>query len=147
MSKIKDLLAEVEGIDDLMPPREPSLKELAERVAATVDYNQVVDELRSGAEFSHGYDDEGHPETYFENYLELCDGITECALDLYIQEQHVDLSDEQYAKVLRTASDIVADNYADLESEIIDEAIQNAKDEDELRQDYYNAVYDRSKHE
>ena len=147
MSKIKDLYAIEMGIDDLMPIRKPDLKQEAERVALNVDYNWAIDEFRKNIELSYGYDDEGHPETYFENFIDICNDIAECTLDSYIENNHLDLTDEEYNEVRARAADIIANNFADEEEDIKKETIQNNKDMEELRQGYYDAVYDRSLHE
>ena len=146
MSKVKDLLAEVEGIDDLMPPRKPDLKQEAERVALNVDYNWAMDEFRKKIELSYGYDDEGHEEVYFENFIDICKDIAECTLDSYIENNHLDLTDEEYKEVRTRATDIIANNYADEEERIKEETLEDIKDAEEKRQDYYKAVYDRRLH-
>lgn len=134
MSKIKDLLAEVEGIDDLMPPKPVYDKAFAEKVkqadeerAVNMIYEKgkawvgARDWFREKAEFGCGYDDEGHKETYFENFTELCDQAAMELTDHFIFEQHFDMDDDQYDRITNKVGDLLANHYADLESEIIED--------------------------
>lgn len=146
MSKIMDLYAIENGIEDLIPPRKPDLKQEAERVALNVDYNWAIDEFRKNIELSYGYDDEGHPEVYFENFIDICNDIAECTLDSYIENNHLDLTDDEYNEVRARAADIIANNYADEEEDIKKDTLEDIKDAEEKRQDYYEAVYDRRLH-
>ena len=75
--------------------------------------------FKDKAEFGGGYDEEGHYETYFENFTELCEQAAMELTDHFIFDQHFDMSDEQYDRITTKVSDLLADHYADLESEII----------------------------
>lgn len=132
MSKIKDLYAAVEGIDDLIPPKSVYDKTFMDRVkqgdedrAVRMIYDSgkrwagARDWFRDKAEFGCGYDEEGHKETYFENFTELCEQAATELTDHFIFDQHFDMSDEQYARITTKVGDLLADHYADLESEII----------------------------
>lgn len=132
MSKIKDLYAEVNDIDDLKPAKSVYDKTFMDRVkqddedrAVRMIYEKgkawvgARDWFREKAEFGCGYDDEGHKETYFENFTELCDQAAMELTDHFIFDQHFDMSDEQYDRITTKVGDLLADHYADLESEII----------------------------
>lgn len=128
MSKIMDLYAIENGIDDLIPPRKPDLKQVAERVARQVNYEWAMAEYREKAEFEEGYDDEGHKRLYFENFIDISNDIARDVLDAEIEREHVDLTDEEYREVRARAADIIADNFADKEEEIIEEEMERNKE-------------------
>lgn len=128
MSKIMDLYAIENGIDDLIPPRKPDVKQVAERVASQVNYEWAMAEYREKAEFSEGYDDEGHKRLYFENFIDICNDIARDVLDAEIEREHVDLTDEEYKEVRARAADIIADNFADEEEEIIKGEMERYKE-------------------
>lgn len=132
MSKIKDLYAAVEGIDDLAPVHYDKTFAMA---VAQADESRAVEQIfRKGkefkdayawfkdkAEFGGDYDEEGHYETYFENFTELCDQAAMELTDAFIQDQHFDMDDEQYDRITNKVGDLLADYYADMESDIIKE--------------------------
>lgn len=134
MSKIKDLYAEVNDIDDLKPAKSVYNKEFFDKVQA-MDEERAVEQIfkkgkefkdayawfKDKAEFGGGYDEEGHYETYFENFTELCEQAAMELTDAYIIDQHFDMGDDQYNRVINKVGDLLADYYADLESEIIEE--------------------------
>ena len=128
MSKIKDLYAIENGIDDLIPPRKPDLKQVAERVASQVNYEWAMAEYKEKAEFSEGYDDEGHKRLYFENFIDISNSIARDVLDAEIENDHIDLTDEEYKEVKGRAADIIADNFSDKEEEIIEEEMERYKE-------------------
>lgn len=140
MSKIKDLYAIEEGIEDLMPVNKPSIDVIVGAVVkhVTAKSQDVYNYLYENAELGHGYDDEGHPETYFENFTAICDDLADMAIEHIMEDWQLDLTHDEYRQVLRKASDILADTYADYESEVIKELVQATKDEQELRDDFYN---------
>ena len=138
MSKIKDLYAEVEGIDDLRPVynREffDSVQKKVEERAVEQIFNKgkafegAHDWFRDKAEFGGGYDDEGHYEIYFENFTELCDQAAMELTDAFIEEQHFDMDDDQYDRITNKVGDLLADYYADMESDIIEEYEDDQKE-------------------
>ena len=70
MSRIKDLLAEEQNIDDL---KRPLYQELGEMIYVKAkSWDGIRSWFRSNAEYDAGKDDEGHTEWYFENFEELC---------------------------------------------------------------------------
>lgn len=149
MSKIKDLYAAVEGIDDLAPTH--YTKEFAAAVAQederrAVDYifnkgkqfKDTYNWFRDKAEFGCGYDDEGHKEIYFENFTELCGQAAMELTDSFIQEQHFDMDDEQYDRITGKVGDLLADYYADMESEIIKDYEDDQKEAWAQHTSFYN---------
>lgn len=147
MSKIKDLYAEVEGIDDLKPVEN---REFFDKVAEKRVVDQILDNakqerrqdvedwLYERAEFEWGQDDEGHAELYFENFEEVCEEAATDLLDGYIVEQHLDITDEQYTHIIEMVRDNLANMWADIEDDCIKRSIQDEKDAQELRDDFYN---------
>lgn len=151
MSKIKDYLAEVEGIDDLMPPKSVYDKAFVEKVKQADEeravnmifekgkaWNGARDWFREKAEFGGGYDEEGHYETYFENFTELCDQAAMELTDHFIFEQHFDMDDEQYDRITNKVGDLLADYYADMETDIIEEYDDDQKEKWAQHASFYN---------
>lgn len=113
MSKIKDLYAEAEDIDDLKRVR-PSNNNIADIVANWSKRMATEDYIADNAEFGLG-DDDGQPCMYMENFAELCEEVAQGSLDELIEQEHYDLTDEAYRYILARASALVADYYADYE--------------------------------
>ena len=113
MSKIKVLFAEEEGIDDLMPTR-PSNDNIATIVLNWSKKMATEDYIADNAEFGLG-DDDGQPCMFMENFVDLCEEIAQQSLDELIEQEHYDLSDEDYKYILERASALIADFYADYE--------------------------------
>lgn len=138
MSRIKDLYAIEEGIDDLMPVAKPSYKYVAEQAVKLVtskgeDFRNY---LWENMELGSGTDENGNCEYYFENFTTLCELEAQEKIDMVLEDQEIDLSDEDYAKAATLAGDILANAYADLESELIAEGVDAAKEEWAQRQTY-----------
>lgn len=150
MSKTMDLVAEVEGIDDLKPTYN---REFFDSVQKS-DERRAIDEIfekgkewkgayewfEERAEFGCGYDDEGHKEIYFENFTELCDKAAMELTDGFIEEQHFDMDDAQYDRITNTVGDLLADYYADTESEIIKQYGYDQAEEQMRRESYNNST-------
>ncbi len=132
MSKIKDLVAIAEGIDDLMPEphkydkafyvavQQADIKRIGEQVyAKTLHWEGLREWLSGNAEYTVGKDDDGHDEIYFENFYDLCWEACEDTLNDYIEDQHLDLSDNEYHDIIEYARDWLADAMADFEAECI----------------------------
>ena len=126
MSKIKDLLAVEQEIDDLMPTDKERLAALfpaiREKIYKSAISPETEEELYKDAEFSFGEDDEGHSEMYVENFVQMCHGIAEDKITEYIEENHWDITNEQYWDTVEWIGDKLADHYADLECDIIKDA-------------------------
>lgn len=141
MSRIKDLLAEVEDIDDLKPVephkygkdfaeavRQADIERMSEQVyAKTLHMENLRSWLRANAEYEAGEYENGHTEWYFENFEDLCEQACEGNLMDYIEDQHLDLTDEEYSKILYSARDWLADTLADFEEECIQDMVSDQK--------------------
>lgn len=125
MSRIKDLLAEEQNIDDL---KRPLYQELGEMIYVKAkSWDGIRSWFRSNAEYDAGKDDEGHTEWYFENFEKLCEQAVNGALDNLIEEEHLDISDETYNRAIEYGRDWLADTLADFESECIQDYVSEQK--------------------
>ena len=125
MSRIKDLLAEEQNIDDL---KRPLYQELGEMIYVKAkSWDGIRSWFRNNAEYDAGKDDEGHTEWYFENFLDLCEQAVNGALDKLIEEEHLDISDETYNRAIEYGRDWLADTLADFESECIQDYVSDQK--------------------
>ena len=125
MSRIKDLLAEEQNIDDL---KRPLYQELGEMIYVKAkSWDGIRSWFRSNAEYDAGKDDEGHTEYYFENFEKLCEQAVNGALDNLIEEEHLDISDETYNRAVEYGRDWLADTLADFESECIQDYVSDQK--------------------
>lgn len=125
MSRIKDLLAEEQNIDDLKRPLYQKLGEMI--YVKTLHAEDLRHWLRARAEYEGGKDDEGHTEWYFENFEDLCEEAVNHMLDKLIEEEHLDISDETYNRAIEYARDWLADALADFESECIQDYVMDRK--------------------
>ena len=125
MSKIKDLLAEEQNIDDL---KRPLYQELGEMIYVKAkNWDGLRSWFRNNAEYDAGKDDEGHTEWYFENFTDLCKQAVNGAMDKLIEEEHLDISDETYSRAIEYARDWLADALADFESECVQDYVMDSK--------------------
>jgi len=135
MSRIKDLLAEQEDIDDLKAPvrfskgfadsaKESDLKRITGTVARWAKSMYTEDYIADNAKFEMG-DDDGQPCMYLENFTSICDEIAQDLLDQLIEQEHLDLSDEEYKQVIESASALIADFYADYEDALCADAFKD----------------------
>ena len=125
MSRIKDLLAEEQNIDDL---KRPLYQELGEMIYVKAkSWDGIRSWFRSNAEYDAGKDDEGHTEWYFENFEDLCEQAVNGALDNLIEEEHLDISDETYNRAIEYGRDWLADTLADFESECIRDYVSDQR--------------------
>lgn len=126
MSRIKDLLAEQEDIDDLKPVK--SAKEVViDKVLESAICNSTKDEISNRAEYGWGESDEGETEVYVENFLDICGEVAAEKLDEYIEREHIDLTDTDYFGIIDVVRDRLADRYADYESELCEEVLSDDK--------------------
>ena len=125
MSRIKDLLAEEQNIDDL---KRPLYQELGEMIYVKAkSWDGIRSWFRNNAEYDAGKDDEGHTEWYFENFENLCRRVVNGALDNLIEEEHLDISDETYNRAIEYGKDWLADTLAHFESECIRDYVSDRK--------------------
>ena len=115
MSRIKDLLAEEENIDDLKPIRQPTAEWVENEAVkmAIVPYSE--DYIADNAEFNV-VDDDGQPAMVIENFLTMCENLASEFMDKLIEQEHIELSDDEYIKTLDKVSARIADFYSDYES-------------------------------
>lgn len=125
MSKIKDLYAEVNDIDDLKRPLYQKLGEMI--YVKAKNWEGIRSWFRSNAEYDAGKDDEGHTEWYFENFEKLCEQVVNGALDNLIEDEHLDISDETYNRAIEYGRDWLADALSDFESECIQDYAMDRK--------------------
>ena len=117
MSRIKDLLAEEQNIDDL---KRPFYQELGERAYVRAkNWAGIRSWFRENAVYGDGEDDEGHTEYYFENFEQLCEEAITEMVDKIIEENALDISDETYSRAIDYGRDWLADTLADFESECV----------------------------
>ncbi len=137
MSRIKDLLAEVENIVDLKTDdeeikkqakfeRDLLIKRYAEAVSNSAKGIASEDFIADSARYEVG-DDDGHMCVFLENFTILCDDLAEEHLDALIEQNHIDMDDAMYRDVLDRASAILADFYADYESELCEDMAKDLK--------------------
>lgn len=125
MSRIKDLLAEEQNIDDL---KRPLYQELGEMIYVKAkSWDGIRSWLRDNAEYDAGKDDDGHTEWYFENFVDLCEEAVNGAMDNLIEEEHLDISDETYNRAIEYARDWLANALSDFESDCIQDYVMDRK--------------------
>ena len=125
MSRIKDLLAEEQDIDDL---KQPLYQKLGEMIYVKAkNWDGIRSWFRNNAEYDADKDDDGHTEWYFENFEDLCKQVVNGALDNLIEEEHLDISDETYNRAIEYGRDWLADTLADFESECIQDYVSDQK--------------------
>ena len=125
MSKIKDLLAEEQNIDDL---KRPLYQELGEMIYVKAkNWDGLRSWFRSNAEYDAGKDDDGHTEWYLENFTDLCKQAVNGAMDKLIEEEHLDISDETYNRAIEYGRDWLADALSDFESECVQDYVMDRK--------------------
>jgi hypothetical protein len=124
MSKIKDLLAEEQGIEDLMPEASISKSKLLEAMEHVISDNakDIRDELYEFAEFDVDTDEEGHETLIVRNFDDMCDGIAESYVEDYVYQQHIDINDDDYGWVVKHLQQYVAESFDSCYWEIIKEA-------------------------
>lgn len=147
MSKTMDLVAEVEGIDDLKPTYN---REFFDSVQKSDEERAIKQIVKKGTEwdgarryftehasFTMDYNDEGLKELYFENFIELCDKAAMELTDGFIEEQHFDMDDSMYDRITNKVGDELANYFADLEQEIINDELAD-RAEAQMQRDAYN---------
>lgn len=148
MSKTMDLVAEVEGIDDLKPTYNREFFDHVQKSDEARAIEQIFDKgkkwdgarryFTEHASFTMDYNDEGMKELYFENFVELCEKAAMELTDGFIEEQHFDMDDSQYDRITNKVGDLLADYYADLESEIINDELADHAEAQMQRETYNN---------
>ena len=126
MSRIKDLLAVERNIEELMPTDkervEALLPAIQEKVYKSLITQKTEDYLWKFAEIGAGLDDEGHEELYVENFVRMCEGLAEDAMNEYVEQNALDIDEKKFFEVVEWVGAQLANHYADLESDIIKDA-------------------------
>lgn len=127
MSKIKDLYAVENGIDDLMPvDHKNAIKSVL--LARANRFLNTEDWLYDRATWAVDYDDEGHKSWSINNLSHLADMAATDLVDSYIEDQHYDMSDSMYSELIDEIGDTLADRWEDLRPSL---AKRKAIEEDE----------------
>jgi hypothetical protein len=143
-----DLVAEVEGIDDLKPTYN---REFFDSVQKSDEERAIEQIVKKGTEwdgarryftehasFTMGYNDEGLKELRFDNFVELCDKAAMELTDGFIEEQHFDMDDSMYDRITNKVGDELANYFADLEQEIINDELADRAEAQMQRESYNN---------
>lgn len=85
---------------------------------------EIKAEIREGAEYEVGHDDDGRPEIYMGNFLQLC----ESCVTNYIERYDDQMDDAETNDAIVNLTDRLADTLADYESELCDEAFKDIKE-------------------
>lgn len=117
MSRIKDLLAEEQGIDDL---KRPFFQVLGEKAYVRAkNWVGVRDWFRENAQYSAGLDDMGHTEYYFENFDQLCEEAITEMVEKIVEENALDISDDTYSDAIDYGTKWLADTLSEFEAECV----------------------------
>lgn len=148
MSKIMDLVAEVEGIDDLKPTynreffdhvqkldEERMRKQLLERADKFIGLDNWLYER---AEWRIDYDEEGRMSWDIDNFDHLADTAATDLVDFYIEDQHFDMSDELYTKTIDWLGDKLIEMWQEKKQSLIERKIEDDKEEWAQRESYNN---------
>lgn len=121
MSRIKDLLAEVENIEDLKRPFYMDLGERAYDRAKNREGLRAEFRNRANFEVNDEEDEFGRkpirPTIYFENFMDICRDVIEEEIMGIIEENALDIDDTTYYKAIDYGADWLADTLADFEEE------------------------------
>lgn len=151
MSKIKDLYAEVNDIDDLKPVKSVYNKEFFDKVQEMDEERmrkQLVEHagkfigldnwLYERAEWRVDYDEEGHMSWDIENFDHLADTAATDLVDFYIEDQHFDMSDELYSKTIDWLGDQLIDMWQEKKQSLIERKIEDDKEAWAQHTSFYN---------
>ena len=138
MSKIKDYLAEVEGIDDLMPERKPSVDTI---ISAAVKFitsygEDNYREFYEDAELDEDCDEMGRKSVYFANFEDICANIAQRGVEHIMEDWEVDMSIEDYNYACDKVKRIIAIEYAEWEDDVLAEIKGDIKERNAQRETY-----------
>lgn len=140
MSKIRDLYAIAEDIDDLVPEGATCLfihiDEIVQRIIASLSDEVVHNYLYAYAEYDDDCDEQGRHALYFANYNELCNELAEDATMQYIEDSHLDVADATCNTIIASLGDVIARKYVNVECECVADAIDNSREDKWQREDY-----------
>lgn len=105
MSRIKDLLAVEEGIDDLMPVKNEA-EMLADFTSGYItnhlaDIEKELEECSDSMQIDFDGDDKGHlVGGTWENSYALCEILVQDIMEKLIEEQRFNVADDEFATIL-----------------------------------------------
>lgn len=134
MSKIKDLYAIENDIEDLVPAKQPDFGEIEQAIRKNMVANteNIRDEIKREAEFDG---DDDTDEIHMCNFYPLCDWQASTYVDAYIEDQHLDIEPDDYDNLCAGLGDWLAealeDWKADYDREVMNDSVYMI---DELRE-------------
>lgn len=138
MSRIKDLYAEQEGIEDLMPVEdsEDFLVRLADKIFKTMTaehtLKHIKEEMQKRATFSG---DDG--DITCDNLRQLCETAVDDYVQAEIEEQCINISDYDFALLCGVLAIKLEDILEEFASDLVKEYIEDIKENQYLREDMY----------
>lgn len=138
MSKIKDLYAETEGIDDLMPPQSEKDRLKKILLARAKRFMNLEDWLYARAEWGVGYDEEGHIDFDVINFDHLADTAATDLVEGYIEDEHYDMSDELYSELIDWLGDELIKDWEDIEHTLVRRKLDDGAEAWARRVSFYN---------
>lgn len=138
MSRIKDLYAEQEGIEDLMPVEEHEdfLVRLADKIFKTMTVEHTLkhikEDMQKHATFSG---DDG--DITCDNLSQLCETAVDDYVQAELEEQCIDISDYDFALLCGVLAIKLEDTLEEFASDLAKEYIEDIKENQYLREDMY----------
>lgn len=136
MSKIKDLYAETEGIDDLMPPQSEKDRLKKILLAQAKRFMGLEDWLYARAEWGIGYDDNLHYYFYVKNMEQMADTAATDLVEGYIEDEHYDMSDELYSELIDWLGDELIKDWEPVERTLVNRKVEDDKESWERYKEY-----------
>ena len=140
MSKIKDLYAEVEGIDDLMPPQ--SEKDRLKKIlwAKAKRFMNLEDWLYDRAEFDYRQIEDGGVavEMFISTLPQLAEMAATDLVEGYIESEHYDMSDELYNELIDWLGAELVKDWEDIERVLVRRKLDDGAEAWERRVSFYN---------
>lgn len=131
MSKIKDLLAETEGIDDLMPVHvwtDEDVERLTDIILdRALNWEGRDRWLQENAEYGVDENDCGLTAIVIDNFFEMCDQAITELFDGYIEEQALDVPSSIYDRIIKCAAERFAEEMEDTKCRCEKEAREDDK--------------------
>ena len=141
MSRIKDLYAIVEGIEDLMPCendvetyRWMRVDDLSLKAFKLFNKEDARLYIRKNIEVEDDYDEYGRHSLCLANLLDLCKDIADCIMEEYIEQECLDLDDKTYDATVARLAALVESEFDD--DDILGEYIDDAREDAWAREDY-----------
>ena len=140
MSKIKDLYAEAEGIDDLMPPQSEKDRLKKILLARAKRFINLEDWLYDRAEFDHRQiDDDGVAvEMFVSNLPQLAEEAATDLVESHIEDEHYDMSDELYSELIDWLGAELVKEWEDIEHVLVRRKLEDGAEAWAQRVGFYN---------